>query len=53
MTISGTFKVPSPLLLNRGVHLIIVLYKVNKGNKFEDFGYYPLNRGFPLNTVST
>ena len=36
---------------NRGVRLIQVLFKVNKGNKFGDFGYFPLNRGCPLNTV--
>ena len=34
------------------VRLIKVSFKVKKGNKFEDFGYYPLNRGCPLNTVS-
>ena len=38
--------------LNRGVLLIKVSFKVNKGNKFGDFGYCPLNRGCPLNTVS-
>ena len=26
--------------------------KVNKKNKFGDFGYWPLDRGCPLNTVS-
>ena len=36
-----------------GVCLIKVSFKVNKGNKFGDFGYYPLNRGCPLNTVSS
>ena len=35
-----------------GVRLIKVSFKVNKGNKFGDFGYCPLNRGCPLNTVS-
>ena len=50
MTISGTFRCLRPL--NRGVRLIKVLCKVNKGNKFEDFGYCPLNRDCPLNTVS-
>ena len=30
-----------------------VLFKVNKGNKFGDFGYCPLNRGCPLNTGFT
>ena len=34
------------------VCLIKVSFKVNKGNKFGDFGYCPLNRGRPLNTVS-
>ena len=34
------------------VRLIRVSFKVNKGNKFGDFGYCPLNRGCPLNTVS-
>ena len=37
---------------NRDARLIKVLFKVNKGNKFGDFGYCPLNRGCPLNTVS-
>ena len=50
VTISGTFGCPRPL--NRGVHLIKVSFKVNKGNKFWDFSYCPLNRGCPLNTVS-
>ena len=39
--------------LNRGVRLIKVSFKVNKGNKFWDFGYCPLNRGCPLNTGFT
>ena len=39
-------------LYNRGVRLIKVSFKENKGNKFGDFGYCPLNRGCPLNTVS-
>ena len=39
--------------LNRGVRLIKVSFKVNKGNKFGDFGYCPLNRGCPLNTGFT
>ena len=43
------FRCPRPL--NRGVHLIKVSFKVNKGNKFGDFGYCPLNRGCPLNMV--
>ena len=34
------------------VRLIKVLFKVNKGNRFGDFGYCPINRGCPLNTVS-
>ena len=34
------------------VRLIKVPFKVNKGNKFGDFGYCPLNRGCSLNTVS-
>ena len=28
----------------------LVPFKVNKGNKFGDFGYCPLDRGCPLNT---
>ena len=51
MTISGTFRCPRPL--NRGVRLIKVSFKVNKGNKFWDFGYCPLNGGCPLNTGFT
>jgi len=39
--------------INRGVRLIKVSFKVNKGNKFGDFGYCPLNRGCPLNTSFT
>ena len=37
-----------------GVHvrLIKVSFTENKGNKFGDFSYCPLNRGCPLNTVS-
>ena len=35
------------------VRLIKVSFKVNKGNKFGDFGYCPLNRGCPLNTSFT
>ena len=27
-------------------------FKVNKGNKFGDFGYCPLDGGCPLNAVS-
>ena len=42
-----------PRPLNRGVRLIKVSFKVNKGNKFGDFGYCPLNRGCPLNTGFT
>ena len=38
---------------SRGVRLIKVSFKVNKGNKFWDFGYCPLNRGCPLNTGFT
>ena len=38
--------------LNRGVRLIKVSFKVNKGNKFGDFGYCQLNRGCPLKTAS-
>ena len=37
----------------RGVRLIKVSFKVNKGNTFGDFGYCPLNRGCPLNTGFT
>ena len=44
------FSCPRPL--NRVVCLIKVSFKVNKGNNFGDFGYCPLNRGCPLNTVS-
>ena len=47
MTISGTFRCPRPL--NRGVRLIKVSFEVNKGNKFGDFGYCPLNKERPLN----
>ena len=38
-----------------GVHtcLIKVSFKANKGNKFWDFGFCPLNRGCPLNTGFT
>ena len=48
----GPFQVLSrcPRPLNRGVCLIKVSFKVNKGNKFGDFGYCPLNRRCPLNT---
>ena len=42
-----------PSLLNRGVCLIKVSFKVNKGNKFWDFGYCPLNKGCLLNTGFT
>ena len=35
------------------VRLIKVSFKANKGNKFWDFGYCPLNRGCPLNTGFT
>ena len=38
-------------IVNGGVRLIQVSFKVNKGDKFGDFGYRPLNRGC-LNTVS-
>ena len=38
--------------LNTGDRLRKVLCKVNKGNKFGDFDYCSLNRGYPLNTVS-
>ena len=44
------FRCPRPL--TRGVRLIKVSFKVNKGNKFGDLGYCPRNRGCPLNTVS-
>ena len=37
------FRCPRPL--NRGVRLIKVSFKVNKGNKFGDFGYCPLKLG--------
>ena len=39
--------------LGVGVRLIKVSFKVNKRNKFGDFGYCPLNRGCPLNTGFT
>ena len=45
--------VECPRPLNRGVRLIKVSFKVNKGYKFGDFGYCPLNRGCPLNTGFT
>ena len=45
------FRCPRPL--TRGVRLIKVSFKVNKGNKFWDFGYCLLNRGCPLNTGFT
>ena len=35
-----------------GVRSIKVSFKENRGNTFGDFGYCPLNRGCPLNTVS-
>ena len=35
------------------VRLIKVSVKVNKGNKFGDFGHCPLSRGCPLNTGFT
>ena len=34
------------------IRLIKVSFKANKGNKFWDFGYCPLDRGCPLNKVS-
>ena len=40
-------------LLGVRVRLIEVSFQVNKGNKFGDFGYWPLNRGCPLNTGFT
>ena len=46
ITISGT-------VLGVRVRLIRVSFKANKGNKFGDFGYCPLNRGCPLNTGFT
>ena len=51
MTISGNFRCLRPL--NRGVRLIKVSFKVKKGIKFRDFGYCPLNGGYPLNTGFT
>ena len=36
-----------------GVRLIKVSFRVNKGNKFGDFGFCPLDRGCPLNTGFT
>ena len=44
------FRCPRPP--NRGVRLIKVSFKVNKGYTFRGFGYCPLNGGCPLNTVS-
>ena len=35
------------------VRLIKFSFQVNKGNKFGDFGYCPLNRGCPLNAGLT
>ena len=54
MTISHMFQVlfRCPRPLNTGDRLRKVLCKLNKGNKFGDFGSCPLNRGYPLNTVS-
>ena len=40
-------------VLNRGVRLIKVSFKVNKRNKFGDVGFCPLNRGCPLKTGFT
>ena len=37
-------------MLNGGFRLMKVSFKVNKENKFGNFGYYPLIRGCPLNT---
>ena len=51
MTIQVLFRCLRPF--SRGVHLIKVSFKVNKGNKFGDFGYCPLDRGCPLNTGFT
>ena len=31
---------------------MMVSFKVNKGNKFRDIGYCPLNGGCPPNTVA-
>ena len=39
-------------VVNGGVRLIQVSFKVNEGNKLGGFGYCPLNTGCPLNTVS-
>ena len=39
-------------VVNGGVRLIQVSFKVNKGNKLGGFGSCPLNTGCPLNTVS-
>ena len=39
-------KCPRPL--NTGVRLIKLSFKENKGNKFGDFGYCPLNTGFTV-----
>jgi len=53
MTISGTLTCRCLRTLNRGVRLIKVSFKVNKENKFGDFGYRPVNRGCLLNTGFT
>ena len=50
MTISGTFTCRCLSMLNGGFRLMKVSFKVNKENKFGDFGYYLLIRGCPLNT---
>ena len=40
-------------VVNGGVRLIQVSFKVNKGNKLGGFGYCPLNTWCPLNTGFT
>ena len=40
-------------IVNGGVRLIQVSFKVNKWNKFGEFGYCPPNTGYPLNTGFT
>ena len=51
MTISVLFRCPR--LLNRGVRLIKVSFEENKGSKFGNFGYCPLNTGFTARSYIT
>ena len=47
------FLVARVRLIEVSIYLIKVSFKVNKGIKFGDFGYCPLNRVCPLNTGFT